>query len=200
MSDAAWLRSLPVLSGDAPGFHVEHLPGDPIALFRNWLAVAAERGVSEPHAMTLATVDAEGFPDARTLILKDIDERGWAFAGHRHSAKGIQIAARPAAALTFWWQPLVRAVRVRGSVVEATREESAADLAARSAAARAGIRPEDWVLWRVAPEQVEFWQGRPDREHLRVMYRREGNGWGHRMLPADPIVSPTSVHADAGER
>lgn len=91
--------------------------------------------------MTLATVDAEGIPDARTLILKEVSARGWAFAGHRSSAKGQQLAAQPAAALNFWWQPLVRAVRVRGRVEQASADESAADLAARSPAAREGIAP-----------------------------------------------------------
>ena len=139
MTDAAWLRSMRTLSGDAPAFDPAQAPADPVVLFRDWLAEAVARGVAELHAMTLATVDPDGLPDSRTLILKDVGDAGWAFAGHRHSAKGVQLGARPAAALSFWWQPLVRAVRVRGSVHEASAEESAADLAARSPAARAGI-------------------------------------------------------------
>ena len=186
MTDAAWLRSLPTLTGDAPELHTVNVPDDPVALFRNWIVVAAEHGVAEPHAMTLATVDADGMPDARTLILKDVDERGWAFAGDRRSSKGIQLAGRPVAALTFWWQPLVRAVRVRGPVIEAPREECEADLAERAPAARAGIDPDDWMLWRVAPERVEFWQGRLDRNHLRLVYRPEVDGWIHEVISADP--------------
>ena len=177
MTDAAWLRSLRTLSGDAPAFDPARAPADPVVLFRDWLADAVARGVAEPHAMTLATVDPDGLPDARTLILKDVGDAGWAFAGHRHSAKGAQLGARPAAALSFWWQPLVRAVRVRGSVHEASAEESAADLAARSPAARAGIAAGDWVLWRVVPERIEFWQGAQDRDHLRLVYRRGEHGW-----------------------
>ncbi|MFD5226915.1 pyridoxal 5'-phosphate synthase [Microbacterium sp. NPDC058342] len=177
MTDAAWLRSLRTLSGDAPAFDPAGAPADPVVLFRDWLADAVARGVAEPHAMTLATVDSDGLPDARTLILKDFGDAGWGFAGHRRSAKGVQLAARPAAALSFWWQPLVRAVRVRGSVHEATAAESAADLAARSPAARAGVAAGDWVLWRVVPERIEFWQGAQDRDHLRLVYRRGAHSW-----------------------
>ncbi|UNK72020.1 pyridoxamine 5'-phosphate oxidase family protein [Microbacterium sp. H1-D42] len=185
MTDGAWLRSLPSLAGVAPAFDPVGLPADPVALFDAWLADAVALGVPEPHAMTLATVDADGVPDARTLILKGVSERGWAFAGHRTSAKGRQLAANPAAALSFWWQPIVRAVRVRGRVEPASDAESAADLAARSAAARSGIEPGEWMLWRVVPERVEFWQGRPDRDHVRVVYRRDVDGWNHDVLRAE---------------
>lgn len=174
---AAWLRARPALTGSAPALHPGSVPDDPLALFLNWITTAAEAGVAEPHAATLATVDADGVPDSRTLILKDVDERGWAFAGPRSSAKGQQLAANPAAALNFWWQPVLRAVRVRGPVREAASDESAADLAARSAAARAGVAEGDWVLWRIVPSRIEFWQGSTDRRHTRIVYTRDGSGW-----------------------
>ncbi|MBN9156156.1 MULTISPECIES: pyridoxine/pyridoxamine 5'-phosphate oxidase [unclassified Microbacterium] len=174
---AAWLRSRPSLTGSPPALHPESVTGDPLALFLNWITGAAEAGVAEPHAATLATVDADGVPDARTLILKDVDERGWAFAGTRSSAKGRQLEATPAAALNFWWQPVMRAVRVRGPVQEAPAGESAADLAARPASARAGVAEGEWVLWRIVPSRIEFWQGAVDRRHTRIVYTRHGNGW-----------------------
>ncbi|OUE18803.1 Pyridoxine/pyridoxamine 5'-phosphate oxidase [Clavibacter michiganensis subsp. michiganensis] len=127
---ARWLRAQPSLTGSAPALDTADLPDDPDDLFRAWITAAADAGVPEPHAATLATADADGLPDARTLILKDVSPRGWAFASTRSSAKGAQLAANRAAALAFWWQPIVWAVRVRGSVEEATAEESAADLAA----------------------------------------------------------------------
>lgn len=171
------LRAQPSLTGTAPVFDVAAAPDDPLVLFRVWFEEARAAGVPEPHAMTLATVDAEGVPDARTLILKDADEHGWAFASVRSSVKGAQLATNPVAALNLWWQPLVRAVRVRGAVAEATAEECAADLAARSPAARDGIDPADWVLWRLVPERIEFWQGAADRRHQRLVYTRDGTGW-----------------------
>ena len=174
---AQWLRGQGSLVGKAPPFDLASLPDDPVELFVAWILHAADAGVAEPHAATLATVDAAGRPDARTLLLKDVGPLGWAVAGRRSSAKGAQLAAHPVAALNFWWQPVVRSVRVRGPVAEATSRESAADLAARSAAARAGIPPGDWVLWRIEAEHVEFWQGAPDRHHTRVIYERRDGSW-----------------------
>ncbi|BDZ46523.1 pyridoxine/pyridoxamine 5'-phosphate oxidase [Naasia aerilata] len=177
---AAWFRSIPSLTGAAPSPDLGRLPTDPVELFLAWLRVALEHGVPEPLATTLATVDAEGVPDSRTLILKDVDSRGWAFAGPASSGKGAQLASAPAASLNSWWQPLARAVRVRGPVVEASREESDADLAARHPAARAEVAAGDWTLWRVEAIRVEFWQGAADRRHLRIVYTRSesaGRGW-----------------------
>ncbi|MBO0979198.1 pyridoxamine 5'-phosphate oxidase family protein [Microbacterium sp. SD291] len=186
---AAWLRALPALTGTAPPLDLETIPAEPETLFRIWIADAADAHVPEPHAATLATVDAEGVPDARTLILKGVDGHGWAFAGPRSSRKGAQLAAAPAAALGFWWQPVVRAVRVRGIVREATPEESAADLAARSGAARDGIAPGDWVLWRIIASRVEFWQGSADRNHTRIVYDRIEDGWRRTMTGASAGAS-----------
>lgn len=172
-----WLRAQPSLQGSPPSLDGVALPADPIDLFVSWIRAAVAAGVAEPHAATLATVDAEGVPDARTLILKDLDERGWAFASPRDSRKAGQLGARPAAALNFWWQPMMRAVRVRGSVQEASREESEADFNARSAASREGMAARDWVLWRLQPTRVEFWQGPADRRHQRIVYRAGDSGW-----------------------
>ena len=177
-----WLRGRPALTGLAPDWDLDALPADPTVLFEEWLLGADAAGVPEPHTTTLATVDADGVPDARTLIVKRVDEHGWAIASTRSSRKGAQLADMPAAALNFWWQPQVRAVRVRGAVVEATPEESAADLAARSAAARADVADGDWVLWRIVPTRIEFWQGSRDRRHTRVVYDHTDAGWAHRTL------------------
>jgi pyridoxamine 5'-phosphate oxidase len=163
--------------GSSPTLDLSSLPDDPVVLFYEWLDEALSARVPEPQAMTVATVDADGTPDARTLIIKDVDERGWAFAGRRSSAASIELSTSPAAALNFWWPPLVRAIRVRGPVVEASREDSEADLAARSAAARADVEPGGWVLWRLRAERVEFWQGSPDRRHIRIVYSLVDGSW-----------------------
>ena len=75
------LRRIPSLTGTPPGIDLDDLPADPTEMFAAWLDVALDHAVPEPVAATLATVDGDGVPDARTLILKSVDARGWAFAG-----------------------------------------------------------------------------------------------------------------------
>ncbi|MFD9380510.1 pyridoxal 5'-phosphate synthase [Streptomyces sp. NPDC059999] len=133
----ATLHSLRVWDTRLPTFDPDTAPTDPLPLFREWLVDAAKAGQLEPHTMTLATVDAEGRPDVRTLMLHDADERGWHFASHATSEKGRQLAARPDAALGFYWPAVGRQIRLRGRVTACGPEESRADLAVRSRGALA---------------------------------------------------------------
>ncbi|BBY66884.1 pyridoxine/pyridoxamine 5'-phosphate oxidase [Mycolicibacterium helvum] len=133
----AYLRALPVLSGIAPGFELGEAPAEPISLFVAWLRTAVNAGVPEPHAMTISTVDAQGMPRARVLILKAVDNAGWHFAVSSVSQKGRDLAAHPAAALTFYWPALVRQVRVVGTVVSDGAAASADDFRARPLGSRA---------------------------------------------------------------
>lgn len=102
-----------------------------------WLEEAINSKVSEPHAMTLSTVDSDGYPDARVLILKNIDERGWYFASSSESRKGNQLKANPKSALTFYWKEVGRQIRIRGKVMEAEPNESAKDFLHRGVTAKA---------------------------------------------------------------
>lgn len=131
------LRGLKVLQGPFLAFDPSSAPPDPRDAFLDWLNAAIGRNVPEPHAMTLATVDAQGIPDARVLLLKNVDDAGFHFAISAASRKGRQLAQRPHAALTFYWQPLARQVRVRGEVVYLGEEASAADFRARPDGSRA---------------------------------------------------------------
>ncbi|MET8754828.1 pyridoxal 5'-phosphate synthase [Streptomyces sp. NPDC059104] len=131
------LHSLRVWDTELPGFDPAAAPDGPLALFREWFVQAARSGQAEPHTMSLATVDAEGRPDVRILMLHDADERGWHFASHATSAKGRQLARHPQAALCFYWPAVGRQVRIRGRVVACGPEESRADLAVRSRGALA---------------------------------------------------------------
>jgi len=133
----AYLRELPVLTGAAPEFVIADAPGDPVSLFTSWLQHAVSAGVPEPHAMTICTVDAQGLPRARVLILKAVDDTGWHFAVNTVSQKGRDLAANPVAALTFYWPSLVRQVRVAGPVVSDGATYSAADFLARPLGSRA---------------------------------------------------------------
>jgi pyridoxamine 5'-phosphate oxidase len=120
-----------------PAFDPAAAPRDPLPLFHQWFAEAVAAGQLEPHTMTLATVDAQGRPDVRTLMLHDADARGWHFASHATSAKGRQLTAHPEAALGFYWAAQGRQIRIRGPVSAAGAKESQADLHARSTGALA---------------------------------------------------------------
>ncbi|MGW8783041.1 pyridoxine/pyridoxamine 5'-phosphate oxidase [Streptomyces sp. NPDC055796] len=133
----ATLHSLRVWDGPLPGFDPDAAPAEPLALFRQWFLHAAAAGQPEPHTMSLATVDADGRPDVRTLMLHDADGHGWHFASHATSAKGRQLAGHPDAALGFYWPAVARQVRLRGRVTACGPQESRADLAVRSRGALA---------------------------------------------------------------
>ncbi|WP_431823550.1 pyridoxine/pyridoxamine 5'-phosphate oxidase [Burkholderia sp. F1] len=132
------LRGLKSLPGPYQPFDPVQAPAEPVALFAEWLRMAIDAGMREPHAMTLSTVDEDGNPDARVLILKNVDEHGWHFAITRTSPKGRQIAHRPRAALTFYWPLLGRQVRIRGRVHDMGPAAQAADFLARPPGSRAG--------------------------------------------------------------
>ncbi|MBD8554538.1 pyridoxal 5'-phosphate synthase [Rhizobium sp. CFBP 8762] len=133
------LRALPSLAGPFPDFDMTTTPADPIELFGVWLQDAINAGIQEPHTMVLSTVDETGQPDARVLILKNLDARGWHFATTGNGPKGGQIEANPNVSLTFYWSPLGRQVRIRGRAFKADDHERDADFLARSAAAKANV-------------------------------------------------------------
>ena len=111
---------------------------DAIAQFRRWFDEAVAARVVEPNAMTLATAGADGAPDARMVLLKGADARGFSFYTDYRSAKARELDANPRAALVFWWAELERQVRVVGDVARVSREEAAAYFASRPRGSRLG--------------------------------------------------------------
>jgi pyridoxamine 5'-phosphate oxidase len=111
---------------------------DPIALFSEWLAQAEATELNDPNAMALATVDGNGVPDVRMVLLKGHDAHGFVFYTNFESAKGRQILAHPAAAVLFHWKSLRRQVRVRGAVTQVTDVEADAYFATRSRGSQIG--------------------------------------------------------------
>jgi len=109
---------------------------DPLRQLERWIGEAFDAEVGEPNAMTLATVDAEGRPDARVVLLRRITDVSLVWFTDRRSAKGAQLAAMPHAALVFHWQPLERQVRLRGPVRELDDAESDAYFASRPRGSR----------------------------------------------------------------
>ncbi|MFF9146110.1 pyridoxal 5'-phosphate synthase [Streptomyces sp. NPDC014861] len=131
------LRSLRVWDTELPAFDPDTAPAEPLPLFHTWFLAAVAAGQTEPHTLSLATAGEDGRPDVRTVMLHDADARGWHFATHATSAKGRQLAARPEAALGFYWPVQGRQVRIRGHVTPASHEEAYADLHARTTGALA---------------------------------------------------------------
>ena len=116
---------------------------EPYGLFAEWLEAAKAGEPNDANAMTLATLDAEGVPDARIVLLKDVDARGFTFFSNQESAKGDQLWAHPAAALVFHWKSLRRQVRVRGVVEQVSAAEADAYFASRARESRIGAWASD---------------------------------------------------------
>jgi pyridoxamine 5'-phosphate oxidase len=127
----------------ANGDEAEFERDEPFALFGDWLTLAREREPNDANAMALATADAEGLPDCRTVLLKDFDLRGFVFYSNAESAKGRQLLENPQAALLFHWKSLRRQVRARGQVEAVTSEEADAYFASRAREARIGAWASD---------------------------------------------------------
>jgi pyridoxamine 5'-phosphate oxidase len=181
---------------------------NPLRQFERWFEDALRARLPLPNAMTLATVSHAGAPSARVVLLKGIEQGGFAFYTNYLSRKGRELEARPAACLVFLWSELERQVRIEGSVEKVTDGESDAYFASRPLGARLSAwasaqservtsrtvleksmaetrarhgdeppRPPHWGGYRLAPQAIEFWQGRADRRHDRLLYRRSGNTW-----------------------
>jgi pyridoxamine 5'-phosphate oxidase len=158
---------------------------DPFALFKLWLEEAAATEINDPEAMTLATVDAEGLPDARMVLCKGVDARGLVFYTNIESAKGRELKAQPRAAALFHWKSLRRQARFRGPISEVTAAESDAYFASRPRGSQIGA-------W--ASAQSRALASRADLEAAMESYeRRFGTGdvprpnyWrGYRLSPVE---------------
>jgi pyridoxamine 5'-phosphate oxidase len=125
-------HSQPLTSGDFTEAE------EPLALFAQWFEEAKRSEPADPNAMALATVDADGLPNVRMVLLKGVDERGFVFYTNFESRKGRELIAHPKAALSFHWKSLSRAVRVRGPVERVTDAEADAYFATRPRGAQIG--------------------------------------------------------------
>jgi pyridoxamine 5'-phosphate oxidase len=125
---------------------------DPFEAFAVWFREAEEAEPEDPNAMALATVDAEGMPDVRMVLLKGYDSDGFVFYSNRESAKGLELTANPRAALCFHWKSLGRQVRIRGAVAEVTSQEADAYFDSRPKGSRIGA----WASRQSRPIESRF--------------------------------------------
>ncbi len=110
---------------DAPLILLESdVPSNPLTLFAHWYLAAEAAELLEPSAMTLATASADGTPDARIVLMRGFDERGFVFFTNYQSGKAAQLSQNPQAAVVFHWAPLLRQIRIAGRVEKVSPEES----------------------------------------------------------------------------
>jgi pyridoxamine 5'-phosphate oxidase len=107
------------------------VPPDPFTLFDLWLNQAIDNDIFDASAMVLATVDEKGLPDARVVLLKEYDERGFVFFTHYDSPKAMQAEKSGVVALNFYWRDLTKQIRIKGKIQRVAREESESYFASR---------------------------------------------------------------------
>lgn len=193
------------------GLSEEELAPTPWQQASRWVGEADQRGresadVPEPRALSVATVDASGAPNVRTVLMRFFDERGPGFVSSTDSTKGVELHGDPQVAVALTWPAMFRAIRFRGVVEFVERDEVTAYWASRPWASRisawashqsapaSGRRqleddydryalrfpdhgrpddvpvPETWVGYRVRCREVEFWAGRRNRLHDRLVF------------------------------
>lgn len=187
-------------------------PGDPLDLFTLWLSAAQGVGVSEPNSLVLATAGRNGKVSSRVVLLKGVSDGAFVFATSGASPKGREIEQSGWGAGTLWWRETMQQVNFAGPVEPVapavsdelfrgrTREAQAVAIVSQQsevlddeealarrvadlvAAGGELERPPQWQGYRLTPEWVEFWHGRPNRIHRRLRYDRAGSGWASARL------------------
>lgn len=147
---------------------------DPIAQFRLWFSEALTSQVADANAMSLATASASAEPSVRTVLLKDVDGRGFVFFTNYASPKGRDLAENPRAGLLFYWRELERQVRISGSVSRVPREVSDAYFASRPIDSQ-------WAAW-AAPQSTAL----DDRQTLERRFDEVKRRFANQSVPCPP--------------
>lgn len=191
------------------GMPNDALNRDPIQLFGEWFKTARDLDFFLPESMSLSTVDANGKPSVRMVLLKNYGPEGFTFYTNYTSRKSRELEGNSNVALLFHWNILQRQVRVEGRAVRISKQESEAYFSSRDRGSQIGVwaskqsaplseraelerrdrkcqekfrdqavpLPEFWGGFRVCPERIEFWQGRANRLHDRVLFEKINDAW-----------------------
>lgn len=193
----------------------EQPPQSPIQWLQSWLDEAAKLPLHEPMAMNLASIDPLGQLSSRIVLFKGFKQDDICFFTNYQSRKAEQLEQHSAAALCFWWDALMRQVRIEGRCTKLSEQDSDAYFASRARGSQLGAwasqqsrpvdsrqtlerayqaqeqhfagrevtRPPHWGGYRLAISRIEFWQGRDNRFHDRMVYLRQGDSdWQHQRL------------------
>ncbi len=140
------------LSANAPQAGDFFAASDPMQLFADWFAAAGAHEINDPNAMALASSDAQGMPNVRMVLLKDVSGGGFVFYTNQESAKGRELLASHKVALLFHWKSLRRQVRVRGTVSQVSAAEADAYFVTRPRGSRIGA----WASAQSRPLEGRF--------------------------------------------
>lgn len=156
------------------GLAESDLAPDPMAMFTRWFDDTRDTPLLEPNAMVLSTRAVDGGVSARTVLLKEFDERGFVFYTNYSSRKGVELAAEPRCSLLFGWYPLQRQIRVEGLAERVDRAETERYFASRPRAAQLGA----WASPQSEPVG--------SREDLQERLERIEEQFGDGVVPAPP--------------
>ncbi|HEX8640417.1 MAG TPA: pyridoxamine 5'-phosphate oxidase [Allosphingosinicella sp.] len=159
------------------------MAADPHKLFDEWLAEARLSEPNDPEAMALATVDAEGRPSVRMVLLKGHDERGFVFYTNSRSRKGAELAANPQAAFVFHWKSVRRQVRIEGPVEPVSAIEADAYFGTRSRESQLGAWASDQSQPLASRSEFEARYQALVEEHEGRDVPRPPHWWGYRVAP-----------------
>ena len=177
-----------------------------------FLETESQIGNLEVNAMTVASIGVDGFPKSRVVLLKNFSEEGFVFFTNYNSDKGQAIEHNPKVCLSFFWQPTERQIIIKGIAEKISEEESSEYFLSRPTGSQIGAiashqskkissravlddavhhienskeplsRPKEWGGYIVKAVEIEFWQGRQNRLHDRILYEQSGNTWIHSRL------------------
>jgi pyridoxamine 5'-phosphate oxidase len=155
---------------------------EPFSIFHMWMKEAKSKEPTDPDAACLATVDPNGYPNARVVLIRKIDERGFCFFTNTQSQKGNELLASPKAAINFHWKSLKKQIRIRGDIVRVSEEESNEYYSSRPLGNRIGawaslqsqpLENRQHLIDRVKEHEEKFGNNPPRPDH-----------WGgYRLIP-----------------